>query len=159
MWVGTYPEVLTDADLNAEVSEFARDKIRARINNPELEAKLVPTSYGFCTYRVPLENGYCEVYARDNVTLVDVGESPIESISEKGLLVGGREYPLDVLVLATGFDADTGVADADEYSRTSWPIPSRIVGARYCVDFRSAGARISQFIHYCRSASTVHRLL
>lgn len=108
MWVGTYPEVLTDAALNQEVSEFAREKIRARINNPALEEKLVPTSYGFGTYRVPLENGYYEVFSRDNVNLVDVAETPIESFSENGLIVGGKEYELDVLVLATGFDAGTG---------------------------------------------------
>jgi len=108
MWVGTFPEVLFDADINAETSEFAREKIRQQISDPALAEKLVPDSYGFGTYRVPLENGYYAAYARDNVELVDVAQAPIEEFSEAGLMVGGKEYPLDVLILATGFDAGTG---------------------------------------------------
>ncbi len=108
MWVGTFPEVLFDEKINEEVSIFAREKIRAAIDDPLLADKLIPTSFGFGTYRVPLENGYYAAYARDNVELVDVSESPIERFTENGLLVAGREYPLDVLIMATGFDAGTG---------------------------------------------------
>jgi len=108
MWVGTYPEILALEDMNKEASEFMREKIRARVQDPALFDKLVPTSYGFGTYRVPLENGYYDVFRRDNVHIVDVKDSPIERFSANGLVVDGQEYPLDVVVLATGFDAGTG---------------------------------------------------
>lgn len=107
-WVGGFQEILTDEEVNADVSEFVREKIRARVKDPAIAEKLVPYSYGFGTARVPLETGYYDAYNRDNVELVDVSETPIEGFTENGLLVGGKEYPLDVVILATGFDAGTG---------------------------------------------------
>lgn len=107
-WIGGFPELVVDEAVSEEVSEFVREKIRARIEDPQLAEKLVPYSYGFGTYRVPLESGYYDVFNRDNVELVDVRETPIEGFTERGLVVGGREFPLDVVVLATGFDAGTG---------------------------------------------------
>ena len=108
MFVGTYPEVLTAPELNEEVTEFVRDKIRAQIDDPAVAARLVPGDYGYGLHRVPLENGYFEAFNRDNVHLVDVKETPITGYSRDGLMVGDREYALDALVLATGFDAGTG---------------------------------------------------
>jgi len=107
-WVGSFPELLVDEKVNAEVSEFVRKKIRARIEDPTVAEKLVPRSYGFGTYRVPLETGYYDVYNRDNVELVDVSKAPIQEFTEKGLKTAAGEYELDVIILATGFDAGTG---------------------------------------------------
>jgi cyclohexanone monooxygenase len=42
------------------------------------------------------------------VTLVDVRRSGIERFTPTGLIAEGREYELDVIVCATGFDAMTG---------------------------------------------------
>jgi len=108
MWIGTYPEIFFDEAVNAEVSEFVRGKIRARVDDPELAEKLIQHGYGFGTYRVPLESGYYDVYNRDNVELVDVRAAPIECFTENGLKTTAREYELDVVILATGFDAGTG---------------------------------------------------
>lgn len=107
-WTGTYPELLTDKKVNDEVSEFVRAKIRAQIDDPELAEKLIPRSFGFGTARVPLENGYYKAFNRDNVELVDVKEAPIECFTESGLKTADAEYELDVVILATGFDAGTG---------------------------------------------------
>jgi len=108
MWIGGFQEMFFDEKINDEISEFVRGKIRARIKDPAVAEKVVPRSYGFGTYRVPLETGYYDVYNRDNVELVDVHDTPIERFTEKGLVVDGREYELDVVILATGFDAGTG---------------------------------------------------
>lgn len=108
MWVGTYPEILADPELNEEASEFVREKIAARINDPILREKIVPRSYGFGTYRVPLETHYYDAFNRDNVHLVDVKSTPIEAFYEQGLIIGGAPLALDVIVFATGFDAGTG---------------------------------------------------
>jgi len=108
-WVGSFPEVLTDEKVGEEVSEWVREKIRARIDDPELAEKLVPYHYSFGTYRVPLENGFYDAFNQDNVELVEVKENPIECFTETGLkLASGDEYELDVVILATGFDAGTG---------------------------------------------------
>jgi cation diffusion facilitator CzcD-associated flavoprotein CzcO len=62
----------------------------------------------FGTKRVPLENGYYEVYNRDNVRLVDLREAPIERITPTGIRTTGGDHCLDVIIFATGFDAVTG---------------------------------------------------
>jgi cation diffusion facilitator CzcD-associated flavoprotein CzcO len=64
--------------------------------------------------RVPLETDYYEAYNQENVELVDVLSTPIERITPKGVVVGEREYELDVLIYATGFDAFTGALDRIE---------------------------------------------
>ena len=108
MWTGTFPEILVEEQANAEVSEFAREKIRARINDPAIADIVVPTEYGFGTYRVPLESGFYDVFNRDNVTVVDVKAAPIECLTKTGLKTTDNEYELDIVILATGFDAGTG---------------------------------------------------
>ena len=108
MWVGTYPEIIMDEAINEEASEFVREKIRARINDPETRELLTPRDYGYGTYRVPLETSFYDAFNRDNVTLIDVKTNPIQGFGENGLIVNGNEHELDVLVFATGFDAGTG---------------------------------------------------
>ena len=108
MFVGTYPEVLAVPEINEEVTEFVRAKIRAQIDSPELAEKLIPEDWGFGLYRVPLESGYYEAYNRENVDLIDVKASPIDGFYESGLIVGGQRHELDALIFATGFDAGTG---------------------------------------------------
>jgi acetone monooxygenase (methyl acetate-forming) len=108
-WVGLFPELFFDPQVNEEVSAFVRDKIRARIKDPEVAEKLIPTAYGFGTRRVPLETNYFEAFNRDNVELVDVRDNPIERLTERGVQTAdGTVHEVDILVLATGFDAGTG---------------------------------------------------
>lgn len=108
MWVGTYPEVLTDEAINKEVANFVSEKIRARLDDPSLAEQLTPKNSFYGSARVALENGYYDAYNRDNVHLVNIKEHPIEGYTENGLQINGEEYSLDVLIFATGFDAGTG---------------------------------------------------
>ena len=108
IWLGTFSDVLTDPKANAYASEFIANKVRSRVNDPELAEKLIPKDHGFGTRRVPLETNYYECYNQDNVELVDVKESPIERITEKGIRTSEREYELDMIIYATGFDVGTG---------------------------------------------------
>jgi acetone monooxygenase (methyl acetate-forming) len=108
-WVGLFPELFFDAQVNEVISAFVRDKIRRRIKDPALAKKLIPTTYGFGTKRVPLETNYFEAFNRDNVELVDVNETPIERLTERGVRTAdGKVHEIDILILATGFDAGTG---------------------------------------------------
>ncbi len=107
-WVGVFPEVFFEQEPSEEISDFAREKIRSRIDDASIAEKLLPRDYGFGTHRVPLETGYYDVFNRANVELVDLTESPIECLTEGGLRTATREYPLDIIILATGFDAATG---------------------------------------------------
>jgi len=107
-WVGSFREVFTDERASEAFSAFAREKIRARIDDPAVAEKLVPTSYRFGTRRVPLENGYYEAYNRDNVELVDLRETPVECVTRRGVKTTEGEHELDMIIYATGFDAGTG---------------------------------------------------
>lgn len=110
MWLATFPEMFFDEVVSEKVSDFVRDKMRARLqNDPELCEKLIPTDYGFGTHRVPLENKYLEVYLQDNVEAVDCRKSPIECIVPEGIkMANGTVYEVDIIVMAVGFDAGTG---------------------------------------------------
>ena len=107
-WIGQFPEIFFEEEANREVSNFVKQKIRARINDPELANKLIPNDHGFGTRRVPLENQYYEIFNQENVKLVDVNEEPLQSIEKNGIRTSKTFYELDSLIFATGFDAGTG---------------------------------------------------
>ena len=54
---------------------------------------------------------YFEAYNLPNVHLVDLRETPMVRVTEKGLRTTARDYEFDVIVYATGFDAITGAFD------------------------------------------------
>lgn len=105
--INSYVGVFVDEELNNEVSEFVRSKIRDRVNDPETARKLLP-DYHFATKRLILDNGYFETYNRDNVSLVDLRDDPIEEFTATSVKTQDAEHPIDMLVLATGFDAVSG---------------------------------------------------
>lgn len=108
IWLGNFMETLMDPVANAELSDFIAGKIRARVKDPVTAEKLIPKTHGFGTKRVPMETRYYEVYNQDNVELVHLPDNPIERITPAGVKTSDREYLLDVLIYATGFEAVTG---------------------------------------------------
>jgi cation diffusion facilitator CzcD-associated flavoprotein CzcO len=105
--IDSYRGVLADEALNEEVSEFVRGKIRATVRDEDTARRLMP-SYFIGTKRMILDNGYFETYNRPNVSLVDLREDPIETFTPSGIRTRSGEHPIDMLVLATGFDAVSG---------------------------------------------------
>ena len=111
IWLQNFREIFIDEAANAEFSEYMADRIRERVDDPELAEKLIPRDHGFGVQRVPLETNYLEAYNRDNVHLVDISETPIDRITETGIRTSDRDYEFDIIVYATGFDAITGSFD------------------------------------------------
>jgi cation diffusion facilitator CzcD-associated flavoprotein CzcO len=111
IWMGNFRDVLIDKAANDTITNFMRRKIRARVRDPALAEKLIPTNHGFGTRRVPLESGYYEVYNQPNVALVDLRETPIDRITAHGIKTSATEHPFDIIIYATGFDAITGAFD------------------------------------------------
>ena len=110
-WVGTFNDVLTDLDANRLAYEFWRDRTRERIDDPATAELLAPTEppYPFGTKRPSLEQDYYDVFNQPNVSLVDVRANPIETITPTGVRTAdGAHREFDLIVLATGFDANTG---------------------------------------------------
>ncbi|HUF84595.1 MAG TPA: NAD(P)/FAD-dependent oxidoreductase [Acidimicrobiia bacterium] len=114
IWQGNFRDVLMDEAANEQFSAFVADKIRQRVDDPVTAEKLIPTDHGFGTRRIPMETGYYEAYNRDNVHLVDIGETPIECVTATGVRTTERDHDVDLIVYATGFDAVTGAFDRIE---------------------------------------------
>ncbi|MES1945131.1 FAD dependent oxidoreductase [Salinisphaera sp. PC39] len=108
LWVGSYEDLLFDHEANETAAEFVREKIRERVDDPELAEKLTPRDHPYGSKRQPCETGYYETFNRDDVTLVDLRETPLEAITPRGIRTSAGEHELDVIVYATGFDAFTG---------------------------------------------------
>ena len=103
----TFCDIATDEAANEEAAKFIRRKIAEIVKDPETARKLTPTDL---YARRPLcDSGYYETFNRPNVTLVNVKETPITTVTEKGIVTAdGTLHELDVLVCATGFDAVDG---------------------------------------------------
>ena len=103
----TFCDIATDPAANAAAAAFIRGKIGEIVKNPETARKLTP--HDLYAKRPLCDSGYYETYNKDNVSLVDLKETPIAEITSKGVKTSdGVEHDLDVLIFATGFDAVDG---------------------------------------------------
>jgi cation diffusion facilitator CzcD-associated flavoprotein CzcO len=108
LFIDSFQDILFDKKANDTIAEYIRERIHERVNDPAVADLLAPKDYPYGTKRPPLETDYYEAFNRDNVTLVDIRNAPIESINETGVRTANADYEFDVIVLATGFDAMTG---------------------------------------------------
>jgi cation diffusion facilitator CzcD-associated flavoprotein CzcO len=109
-WVGSFNDLFANEQSNRAAYDFWRDKTRARIKDPALAEILAPTEplHPYGTKRPSLEQNFFDIFNQSNVTLVDLRKTPIERITRSGINTAAGEHDLDILVLATGFDAVTG---------------------------------------------------
>ncbi len=106
-----FSDIGTSWATNDVVAEFVREKIRQTVRDPVLAQKLCP-SYPIGTRRLCLDTGYYETFNRDNVTLVDMRETPIEEITEMGVRTTDHHYEVDLLIFALGFKPFLGAIDS-----------------------------------------------
>jgi cation diffusion facilitator CzcD-associated flavoprotein CzcO len=108
----TFHDLAVDRESNAYASEFIRRKIRETVHDPAVADLLCPKHYPLNGKRPPGGHGYYEAYNRSNVHLIDAstrnGGTGIQEITPQGVRTNGEVTELDVLILATGFDAMTG---------------------------------------------------
>jgi cation diffusion facilitator CzcD-associated flavoprotein CzcO/acetyl esterase/lipase len=105
---GMYNDLLTNPAANDTAAEFMRNKIRSIVDDPETAEALCPSGYAVGSKRLCVDSDYYATYNRPNVRLVDLRTTPIDTITETGIDVGGESLEFDALVYATGFDAMTG---------------------------------------------------
>jgi cyclohexanone monooxygenase len=101
-------DINRNEEANEHLAEFVRSKIRSIVHDPATAERLCPTGYPVGAKRPCLDSGYFETFNRPDVTLVDLGETPIEEIAPGHIRTSGATFAVDVLVCATGFDAGTG---------------------------------------------------
>ena len=100
-----------------EMVDFEKmEKIRARaqevVNDPKTAESLKPYYRQFCK-RPCFHDEYLKTYNRESVTLVDTDGKGLDKITEKGIFFDGKEYEVDCIIFATGFEVGT------EYTRRS----------------------------------------
>jgi cation diffusion facilitator CzcD-associated flavoprotein CzcO len=115
-WVfETFDDLLASPEANRMAADFIGEKMRERVNDPKLAAKLTPTfdDYPLFAKRPPLDHGYLEAFNEDHVHLVDIKlDEPLVEITETGITTAKQHYEFDIIVLATGFKAYTGALEA-----------------------------------------------
>lgn len=130
---GAFCDVSTDRGVNELAAAFIRRKISSIVRDPETARRLTPT--GLFAKRPLCTDGYFNAFNQPNVSLVDLRETPIAHVSERGIVTEDEmEHELDVLVLATGFDAvDGNYRRMDIRGRSGtldahWDTPSSFLG-------------------------------
>ena len=104
----TFEDMLVSKEANDTAADFIKRKIRSIVKDPKTAAILSDIDHPYAAKRPPIDTDYFETYNRPNVSLVDVKAMPIQRISEAGICAAEVEYPVDIIVFATGFDAMTG---------------------------------------------------
>lgn len=108
MLASTYFDLMTSHAANATAAEYIRDRIRERVNDPEVAELLCPKDHPYGSKRAPFEIGYYEAFNLPHVKLIDASATPIVRITKRGIATTAEEYEFDVIVLATGFDIGAG---------------------------------------------------
>ena len=98
---GQFGIFLKGTTTNNETEAYIKSQMQEKLHNPYLEERLIPNWHIGCRRLTP-GVGYLEALGKENVEVV-YGE--ITHITERGCVCGnGNEYPVDILICATGFD-------------------------------------------------------
>jgi cyclohexanone monooxygenase len=107
-FMSVYNNLAIDKAANDTAADFVREKIAEIVKDPETAKLLQPNNHPIGSKRICIDTDYFATFNRPNVKLVDIRPNPIEQISANAVRAGGKDYEVDALVLATGFDAMTG---------------------------------------------------
>jgi len=90
-----------------EQMNFIRRRVEETVKVRAKAEALKPWYRQMCK-RPTFNDEYLEAFNRANVDLVDVSESKgVERITEKGVVANGREYEVDCIIFASGFEITT----------------------------------------------------
>jgi cyclohexanone monooxygenase len=117
-FMGAYNNLVLDQAANDTAAGFVRDKIAEIVSDPLTAQLLQPSDHPIGSKRICVDTDYYATFNRANVTLVDIKAGGIDQILPNAVRAGAKDYEVDALVLATGFDAMTGsVAKIDIHGR------------------------------------------
>jgi cyclohexanone monooxygenase len=98
------PEELVQKQLdsNFRIMEQIRARVDAIVEDPATAAALKPY-YPYGCKRPTFHDEYLPTFNLPHVHLVDTAPKGVSQINAQGVVHDGKEYPLDVLIYATGF--------------------------------------------------------
>lgn len=124
-FLAAFKDLNTDRRANRTAVDFVHQKIHSIVKDSETASRLCPDTLLGCK-RLCVDTDYYQTFNLSNVDLVSLDESPIEAVTKDGIRTANKEYPLDILVLATGFDAMTGaLLDIEIKGRNSLSLQSK----------------------------------
>ncbi|MCW2516752.1 MAG: hypothetical protein JWR11_5794 [Mycobacterium sp.] len=91
-------------EIDFGIMEEHRTRIDQLVQKPDVAAALKPY-YRYLCKRPCFHDEYFDAFNRPNVTLVDC-PTGIDQITERGPVVGDRQYDVDCIVYGTGFEAE-----------------------------------------------------
>jgi cation diffusion facilitator CzcD-associated flavoprotein CzcO len=111
LWVDTQQSSSAEEAEELERIDFAAmETIRRRVDeivdDPETAEKLKPYWGKHCK-RVCFHDDYLPAFNRPNVHLVDTNGQGVTEMTTRGPVVDGVEYPVDLLIYASGFEVTT----------------------------------------------------
>lgn len=118
-------------------AEAARARVDQIVKNPETAAKLKAWYPVWCK-RPTFSDDYLQAFNLPNVHLVDTGGKGLSAATAAGLVVDGKEYPLDVLILCTGFRTPA-IGNGSPAARTAIDIFGR-QGRSFDEEWQARGA-------------------
>jgi cation diffusion facilitator CzcD-associated flavoprotein CzcO len=92
--------------IDFEAMETIRQRIDEIVEDPETADKLKPYWGKHCK-RVCFHDDYLPAFNRPNVHLVDTNGRGVTEMTSRGPVVDGVEYPVDLLIYASGFEVTT----------------------------------------------------
>ena len=144
-------------DTNFRIMEQIRARVDAIVEDPKTAAALKPY-YPYGCKRPTFHDEYLPTFNRPNVTLVDTAPIGVQEINERGVVHDGVEYPLDVLIYATGLPVD-GDVDVQHGRRPRRAVAEREVADRGDQDVpRPALRGLPQPVHRHRAAGRRRQL-
>jgi cation diffusion facilitator CzcD-associated flavoprotein CzcO len=96
--------------IDFEVMEGFRRRVDEVVQDPATAEKLKPW-YGKHCKRLCFHDEYLQAFNLPNVHLVDTDGRGVREMSAAGPVVDGVEYPLDLLIFASGFEVTSGLVD------------------------------------------------
>ncbi len=100
-------EALELERIDFENMERVRRRIADVIKDPATAELMMPWYSQSCK-RPCFHDEYLPAFNRPNVHLVDTDGKGVNEINESGVIVNGVEYPVDLLIFASGFEVTTG---------------------------------------------------
>ena len=108
---------VTREDINkkVEIVDFQKmEKVRARadalVDDPRTAESLKPYYRQLCK-RPCFHDEYLQAFNNDNVELIDTDGQGVKELSAEGIIHDGKEYKVDCIIFASGFEVGT------DYSR------------------------------------------
>jgi cation diffusion facilitator CzcD-associated flavoprotein CzcO len=127
--------------MDFQVMERMRQRVASIVEDPATAEALKPY-YRFMCKRPLSNNDYYPTFNRPNVSLIDVSETKgLEAMTEKGFLANGKEYEIDCMIFASGFEVTSDLE------------------RRWGIDFVEGRDGLSIYDHWRNGPRTLHGLM